>query len=111
MELHHIRMTAGKIRDEDIVAALRIMVAADKPLLVHCFHGSDRTGAVIAMYRMVVQGWPREKAVAEFMDPQYGHHADIFPNIRHYLETVDIGKIRRQVFTSPSPRSGARAAP
>jgi len=111
MELHHIRMTAGKIRDEDIVAALRIMVAADKPLLVHCFHGSDRTGAVIAMYRMVVQGWPRDKAIAEFMDPQYGHHADIFPNIRHYLETVDIGKIRSQVFTSPSPRSGVRAEP
>ncbi|PAW71401.1 MAG: hypothetical protein B9S38_06500 [Verrucomicrobiia bacterium Tous-C4TDCM] len=41
MTVHHIRMTAGDIRDEDIVAALRIMVAAEQPLLVHCFQGRE----------------------------------------------------------------------
>lgn len=98
LKLHHIRMSAGDIRDEDIVAALRVMISADKPLLVHCFHGADRTGVVVAMYRMVVQDWPREKAIAELEDPRHGHHADIFPNIREYLETVDVEKIRREVF-------------
>lgn len=98
MKLHHIRMNAGEIRDEDIVAALRVMVSAEKPLLVHCFHGSDRTGVVVAMYRMVVQNWPREKAIAELTDPRHGHHADVFPNIRRYLETVDVGGIRREVY-------------
>jgi tyrosine-protein phosphatase SIW14 len=98
MTVHHIRMTAGDIRDEDIVAALRIMVAAEQPLLVHCFHGSDRTGVVIAMYRMVVQQWPRKKAIAELTDPRLGHHADVFPNIRNYLETVDVESIRREVY-------------
>ena len=97
LKLHHIRMNAGDIRDADIIAALKVMVAADKPLLVHCFHGADRTGVVIAMYRMVVQGWPREKAIAELTDPRHGHHADVFPNIREYLETVDVEKIRREV--------------
>jgi hypothetical protein len=44
-----------------------------------------------------VQDWPREKAIAELTDPRHGHHADVFPNIREYLETVDVEKIRRQV--------------
>jgi protein tyrosine/serine phosphatase len=52
---------------------------------------------VIAMYRMVVQRWPREKAIAELMEPRHGHHATVFPNIRLYLETVDIERIRREV--------------
>lgn len=98
LKLHHIRMNAGAIRDEDIVSALRVMVAAEEPLLVHCFHGSDRTGVVVAMYRMVVQNWPREKAIAELTDPRHGHHADVFPNIRDYLETVDGNSIRRLVY-------------
>jgi protein tyrosine/serine phosphatase len=98
LKLHHIRMNAGEIRDEDIVAALRVMVSAEKPLLVHCFHGSDRTGVVVAMYRMVVQNWPREKAIAELSAPRHGHHADVFPNIREYLATVDVKSIRRQVY-------------
>lgn len=36
-----------------------------KPLLVHCRRGIDRTGYLIAKYRMVVQGWPYEKAWEE----------------------------------------------
>ena len=55
------------------------------------------TGVVVAMYRMVVQHWPREKAIAELTDPRHGHHAEVFPNIREYLETVDLESIRRQV--------------
>jgi tyrosine-protein phosphatase SIW14 len=97
LKRHHVRMNAGEIHDEDIVASLRILVAAEKPLLVHCFHGADRTGVVIAMYRMVMQDWPREKAIAELEDPRHGHHSEIFPNIREYLETVDVEKIRRGV--------------
>lgn len=95
--LHRIPMDAERIRDRDIVAALKVLTRAKKPVLVHCWHGSDRTGVVVAMYRMVVQGWPREKAIAELNDPAYGHHAGTYPNIRRYLETVDVGEIRREL--------------
>ncbi|WP_265594441.1 tyrosine-protein phosphatase [Haloferula sp. BvORR071] len=100
LERHQVRMNAGKIRDRDIVAALRVIASAEKPVLVHCLHGSDRTGVVVAMYRMVVQDWPREKAIAEFTDPQYGYHDGWFPNIREYLETVDVAAIRREVYAT-----------
>lgn len=94
---HHVRMRAGKLNDADMFAALKVLSTAKQPIVVHCWHGSDRTGAVIAMYRMVVQGWSRKKAIDEMMDPKYGHHADTFPNVREYLEKVDVEQMRRQL--------------
>lgn len=49
------------------------------------------------MYRMVVENWQREKAIAEFLQPGYGYHAATYPNIRRYLESVDVQAIRRQL--------------
>ncbi len=96
-EIHRVRMQAHAIDDEEMAEALSILVHSDDPILVHCWHGSDRTGALIALYRMVVQNWPRERAIEELMDPRYGHHADTFPNVRQYLEHVDIDAMRRRV--------------
>lgn len=110
-KLHQIGMDAGEIEDEEIVSALRILVSAEKPVLVHCYHGADRTGVVVAMYRMVVQNWTRERAIAELLEPKHGHHARIFPNIRRYLENVDIEKIRREVYAKPLPKPPDTAPP
>ncbi|MBI5075605.1 MAG: dual specificity protein phosphatase family protein [Nitrospirae bacterium] len=38
------------------------------PIYVHCLHGQDRTGYVIAAYRMLVQGWIYEFAYQEAKD-------------------------------------------
>jgi tyrosine-protein phosphatase SIW14 len=35
-----------------------------RPIYLHCLHGSDRTGAVIGMYR-IDQGWTADAAIAE----------------------------------------------
>ena len=48
---------------------------ASGPVLVHCLHGSDRTGTIVAMYRIVEQGWTREAAIAEMTGGGYGYHA------------------------------------
>lgn len=50
-------------------------VAADPAMglvFVHCFHGSDRTGAMCAVYRIAVDGWAVEDAIAEMKS--YGFH-------------------------------------
>jgi tyrosine-protein phosphatase SIW14 len=94
---HHVRMKAGKLNDEDMLEALRILVEAKEPIVVHCWHGADRTGAVIALYRMVVHRWPRQRAIDELMKPEYGHHAETFPNVREYLENVDVEAMRRRL--------------
>jgi tyrosine-protein phosphatase SIW14 len=36
-----------------------------RPVLVHCQHGEDRTGLVVAAYRVRVQGWTKQAAMAE----------------------------------------------
>jgi len=47
------------VDDADVLAALRAIQDAEAsgPVLMHCKHGSDRTGLMAAMYRVVVQGW------------------------------------------------------
>lgn len=42
------------------------------PTLVHCWKGAHRTGAWVARYRMVYQGWSRDQAIAEMMAYGFG---------------------------------------
>lgn len=37
----------------------------NQPCYVHCQAGKGRTGVAVAVYRMAVNGWPAEKAIAE----------------------------------------------
>jgi len=97
LKLYHVPVAAGDIDDRFVIEALRAIHMAEKPVLIHCWHGSDRTGVVSAMYRMVFQAWPRAQAIDEFINGGYGYHARFYPNIERYLETVDVDAIRRQV--------------
>jgi protein tyrosine/serine phosphatase len=38
------------------------------PIYLHCLHGQDRTGMIIGIYRVEVQGWTPEKAYQEMLD-------------------------------------------
>lgn len=97
LKLYRVPMNAGDINDELVTKALDALAAAPKPALVHCWHGSDRTGAIVAMYRMVFQGWPRQQAIDEFINGGYGYHRSVYPNIERYLETVDIAGFGQSV--------------
>ncbi len=44
LNLFRVKMDAGEIETEKVVEALRIIRNAEGPVLVHCWHGSDRTG-------------------------------------------------------------------
>jgi tyrosine-protein phosphatase SIW14 len=39
--------------------------AKNFPVLLHCFAGTHRTGAYVAVYRMDFEGWSNEKALTE----------------------------------------------
>lgn len=41
---------------------------ANLPALVHCARGIHRTGGTIAAYRLLVQGWTEDAALAEMAD-------------------------------------------
>ncbi len=97
LSLHHVAMNPGDVRRKDLVKAVKILRDAPGPIVVHCLHGSDRTGTVVAMYRMAVDGWSREKAVTEFTDPRFGYHANTYPALRAMLEKVDIAEFRKEL--------------
>lgn len=98
LELLRVPMAAWRIRDDDVVAALRILRGRDaaKPVLVHCWHGADRTGLVIAAYRIICQNWTVEDAVNELRDGGFGHH-EIFNNITDYLKNMQKAKILAEI--------------
>jgi tyrosine-protein phosphatase SIW14 len=63
----------GRPNDEQVERALAILNSADKqPVFVHCRLGADRTGTIIAVYRISHDGWTSERAKAEAN--HYGMH-------------------------------------
>jgi protein tyrosine phosphatase (PTP) superfamily phosphohydrolase (DUF442 family) len=52
------------------------------PIYVHCLHGVDRTGAMIALYRMQEQGWTNSDALAEM--EHFGAHG-ILHDLRRWV--------------------------
>jgi protein tyrosine phosphatase (PTP) superfamily phosphohydrolase (DUF442 family) len=121
LKLFHVPMSAWGLHDDLVLEALRIMTDPEnRPLMVHCRHGADRTGAMVALYRVVVQGWSKEKAVREMDDGGY-HHSWLWRNLDRYVMNADVAKLRRKlglpdaslsvVGSAPSAEKAAAASP
>src|SRR5262245_9585355 len=95
LKLFHVPMHAWSLRDDRVLEALRVMTdPANRPLIIHCQHGADRTGALVALYRVVVQGWTKEKAVEEMTQGGY-HHNSLWRNPDQYVMKADVEALRR----------------
>lgn len=82
---------------EDVVRFLQIATNPGRtPVLVHCQHGADRTGAMNAIYRVAVEGWTKEEAVREMTGGGFGFHA-IWTNLPAWIAELDIESIRKEV--------------
>jgi hypothetical protein len=89
-----IRMEAWDPEFGQIVRAMRILSdPSGAPYFVHCQHGADRTGMVSAVYRMAVQGWSKDEAIAEMTDGGYGFHS-IWTDIPKFLKKLDVEKVK-----------------
>lgn len=97
LNLYRVEMNAGKITVDEAVAALRIIRQSEGPIVIHCWHGSDRTGTVSALYRIIFQDWSKEEAIDELMNGGYGYHA-MYKNIPEFIRGADIESIKRRVF-------------
>lgn len=53
-----------------------------RPVFFHCATGADRTGTMAAIYRLEVQGWSHERAIAEMQD--FGYH-DIYKDLIQFV--------------------------
>ena len=91
----HITFQTWHPEDEDIIEFLRIVTKKEnQPVFFHCQHGSDRTGTMCAVYRLVVQGWSKDDAIREMTQGNYGYHI-VWDNLITYLRALDVDRIRK----------------
>jgi len=96
LKQYNVKINPYYFGDKEIVKALRILESSPKPIVIHCNIGGDRTGVVIAMYRIIYQNWTKEKALNEMKDGGYRFHW-IFFNMPYYINEVDIERIKKKI--------------
>ena len=74
-----------KPHDEEVSRFFAVLAAnGHRKVYVHCQQGRDRTGMMVALYRIAVDHWCPESAVAEMK--AYHYHHFWFPQLETYVE-------------------------
>ncbi|MEQ1065914.1 dual specificity protein phosphatase family protein [Acinetobacter sp. XH1741] len=101
--LVHIPINTWAINRQDLLKVMQQIKIAkqnNQRVLLHCYHGSDRTGASIAMYRIIFEHWAIDDAVKEMQQGGYGYHI-IWKNIDHLFTPENVKWIQQQL-SNPS---------
>ena len=92
-----ISVQAWEPEEEEVVEFLRAVTRPDRqPVFLHCQHGADRTGMMVGVYRIVVQGWSKEEAIKEMTEGGYGYHT-IWKDLITYLRDLDVDRLKKKI--------------
>jgi len=101
----HLRCRAWLPSGKKLAEFLKVVQdPTNRPVFVHCWHGSDRTGLAVASYRIMVQGWTLDDAVAELHT--FGFHHRVFPQILRYLKRFDASQMQALIDGTEMPEVG-----
>lgn len=79
-------------KEAELAEVLKVIANRDNwPVFVHCAHGRDRTGYVVATYRMLVDGWSADDAIREMYD---FHFNTIWFRNPGFLRQLNMDKLR-----------------
>jgi protein tyrosine phosphatase (PTP) superfamily phosphohydrolase (DUF442 family) len=107
MKQARLHMKPWHAEDEDMIAFLRVVSDTNNlPVFVHCQRGADRTGLACAMYRVAVQGWPKNEAIREMREGGFEFNP-AWKNIVRYIERADVNRIRQEAGIAPPPALSA----
>ena len=67
--------------------AIDLITNSSGPTYIHCLHGKDRTGFMIAAYRIIVCKWPAERAINEMLSE--GFHNWFYFWWKSYLRDLE----------------------
>ena len=91
-----ISFKAWHAEDEDVVHFLRyVSDPANQPVFVHCQWGADRTGMMIAIERIALEGWTKDAALEEMTQGGFGFHPE-WQNLVEYVRELDVEKLARE---------------
>jgi protein tyrosine/serine phosphatase len=70
--------------DTQVAEFLRLIRdSPDKTIFVHCYRGADRTGVMVAIFRMARQGWTPELALDEMQ--RFNFHGFWYRHLKRYV--------------------------
>jgi protein tyrosine/serine phosphatase len=85
--------------DAQVVQFLELLrTSPDKKVFVHCHHGADRTGVMVAAFRMALERWTAPQALTEM--GEFHFHRFWYPHLKSYVEDFP-----RQLLTNPQFRA------
>lgn len=86
---------------DDVLKFLKVALdPKNQPVFIHREHGSDRTGMMVAVYRIVEQGWTSDAAVKEL--PTFHFHP-IFGEVVAYLKKFDPAATKKKLEQTTAP--------
>ena len=65
-------------------------------VLIHCYHGADRTGIMVAMYRIIYQNWSIKDAKQEMLNGPYGYHS-VWKNLEALFTEQTVAEVRQHL--------------
>lgn len=97
LQAKHLPMNAGSLTKKEIVDALHVIRDSPKPVLVHCWHGSDRTGAICAAYKIVFMDCAVDATIDEMVNGGYGFHGFFYKNIPELMKGIDWEQLKAEL--------------
>lgn len=99
LDLYNQPLKSWYVTPSEIAQALgtiKGLQAQNKSVLVHCYHGADRTGLIIAMYRIIEQEWSIAHAKQEMTAGGFGYHP-IWINLENMLNPETVAAVRAEM--------------
>jgi protein tyrosine/serine phosphatase len=83
-----IGMSARRLpHRDDLLALLELFENVERPILVHCQGGADRTGEASALYQMLYMGKSKEESL-KMLTLKYHHLAWRMPAKRYFIKDL-----------------------
>ena len=103
-----IPMRPWSFDEQDVVRFLEVVASAGHaPIFVHCRRGADRTGMLVAVYRVAIEGWSKEDALEEMTRGPYGYNP-AWKELVRFVEEMDVARLRRAAGLDAAAGDGSR---
>ena len=107
--MRYVSIPMTSIREPTDNQAIRFLTfMRDNPksvVFVHCKSGSDRTGVMIALWRLTFDHWSVARAVSEMN--AFHYHVSFLPHLQRYVEAFD--PVRTVPLPGPTEGSGGKS--